>query len=167
MAVLQVGVITGDTTVLFSSQIMKYSEQRIPTLNEYCVVCDEQHVFQNGSMLKVSVRRRRRRRRNKQYRFTKKTSGKVTSSMYIKFSFCNWISYVIGKLISHRWSCEGSRIKSEKECVLFFWHICFLVCFMKPAVCTRELCVFSFYTLGVMSGAAEEVATGAEVTTDI
>uniref|UniRef100_A0A674MW05 Poly [ADP-ribose] polymerase n=1 Tax=Takifugu rubripes TaxID=31033 RepID=A0A674MW05_TAKRU len=64
--------------------IMKYSEQRIPTLNEYCVVCDEQHVFQNGSML-------------------------------------------------------------------------------KPAVCTRELCVFSFYTLGVMSGAAEEVATGAEV----
>lgn len=32
---------------------MKYSEQRIPTLNEYCVVCDEQHVFQNGSMLKV------------------------------------------------------------------------------------------------------------------
>ncbi|KTG34473.1 hypothetical protein cypCar_00045481 [Cyprinus carpio] len=63
---------------------MKYSEQRIPTLNEYCVVCDEQHVFQNGSML-------------------------------------------------------------------------------KPAVCTRELCVFSFYTLGVMSGAAEEVATGAEV----
>ncbi|XP_039652081.1 protein mono-ADP-ribosyltransferase PARP6 [Perca fluviatilis] len=69
---------------LFSEQIMKYSEQRIPTLNEYCVVCDEQHVFQNGSML-------------------------------------------------------------------------------KPAVCTRELCVFSFYTLGVMSGAAEEVATGAEV----
>uniref|UniRef100_A0A671T2P4 Poly [ADP-ribose] polymerase n=1 Tax=Sinocyclocheilus anshuiensis TaxID=1608454 RepID=A0A671T2P4_9TELE len=34
---------------------------------------------------------------------------------------------------------------------------------LKPAVCTRELCVFSFYTLGVMSGAAEEVATGAEV----
>ncbi|XDV28474.1 hypothetical protein PO909_031780, partial [Leuciscus waleckii] len=36
----------------FLVQIMKYSEQRIPTLNEYCVVCDEQHVFQNGSMLK-------------------------------------------------------------------------------------------------------------------
>lgn len=35
----------------------------------------------------------------------------------------------------------------------------------QPAVCTRELCVFSFYTLGVMSGAAEEVATGAEVMT--
>uniref|UniRef100_A0A8C6UV24 Poly [ADP-ribose] polymerase n=1 Tax=Neogobius melanostomus TaxID=47308 RepID=A0A8C6UV24_9GOBI len=34
---------------------------------------------------------------------------------------------------------------------------------LPPAVCTRELCVFSFYTLGVMSGAAEEVATGAEV----
>ncbi|XP_073799370.1 protein mono-ADP-ribosyltransferase PARP6 isoform X4 [Danio rerio] len=68
----------------FLVQIMKYSEQRIPTLNDYCVVCDEQHVFQNGSML-------------------------------------------------------------------------------KPAVCTRELCVFSFNTLGVMSGAAEDVATGAEV----
>uniref|UniRef100_A0A8C1JDW2 Poly [ADP-ribose] polymerase n=1 Tax=Cyprinus carpio TaxID=7962 RepID=A0A8C1JDW2_CYPCA len=73
-----------DCAAILSDLIMKYSEQRIPTLNEYCVVCDEQHVFQNGSML-------------------------------------------------------------------------------KPAVCTRELCVFSFYTLGVMSGAAEEVATGAEV----
>lgn len=39
----------------FSLQIMKYAEQRIPTLNEYCVVCDEQHVFQNGSMLKVQA----------------------------------------------------------------------------------------------------------------
>ncbi|KAM6925973.1 protein mono-ADP-ribosyltransferase PARP6-like [Lycodopsis pacificus] len=68
----------------FLVQIMRYAEQRLPTLNEYCVVCDERHVFQNGPML-------------------------------------------------------------------------------KPAVCTRELCVFSFYTLGVMSGATEEVATGAEV----
>lgn len=47
------GVLTGNTTVISFWQIMKYSEQRIPTLNEYCVVCDEQHVFQNGSMLKV------------------------------------------------------------------------------------------------------------------
>ncbi|CAK6961580.1 protein mono-ADP-ribosyltransferase PARP6-like [Scomber scombrus] len=68
----------------FLVQIIRYAEQRIPTLNEYCVVCDERHVFQNGQML-------------------------------------------------------------------------------KPAVCTRELCVFSFYTLGVMSGVTEEVATGAEV----
>ncbi|KAG8012741.1 Poly [ADP-ribose] polymerase 6 [Nibea albiflora] len=68
----------------FFVQIMRYAEQRIPTLNEYCVVCDERHVFQNGRVL-------------------------------------------------------------------------------KPAVCTRELCVFSFSTLGVMSGVTEEVATGAEV----
>ncbi|XP_008304470.1 poly [ADP-ribose] polymerase 6-like [Stegastes partitus] len=68
----------------FLIQMMRYAEQRISTLNEYCVVCDERHVFQNGPML-------------------------------------------------------------------------------KPAVCTRELCVFSFYKLGVMSGATEEVATGAEV----
>ncbi|KAK7877517.1 hypothetical protein WMY93_031763 [Mugilogobius chulae] len=67
----------------FLVQIMKYAEQRLLTLNEYCVICDERHVFQNGPML-------------------------------------------------------------------------------KPAVCTRELCVFSFYTLGVMSEATEEVATGAE-----
>uniref|UniRef100_A0A8C7RYQ3 Poly (ADP-ribose) polymerase family, member 6b n=1 Tax=Oncorhynchus mykiss TaxID=8022 RepID=A0A8C7RYQ3_ONCMY len=59
-------------------------KQRIPTLNEYCVVCDERHIFQYASML-------------------------------------------------------------------------------KPAVCSRELCVFSFYTLGVMAGAAEEVSNGAEV----
>ncbi|XP_055365471.1 protein mono-ADP-ribosyltransferase PARP6 isoform X2 [Betta splendens] len=68
----------------FLVQVMRYAEQRIPTLSEYCVVCDERHVFQNRPLL-------------------------------------------------------------------------------KPAVCTRELCVFSFYTLGVMSGATEEVATGAEV----
>ncbi|XP_055078274.1 protein mono-ADP-ribosyltransferase PARP6-like isoform X1 [Periophthalmus magnuspinnatus] len=68
----------------FLVQIMKYAEQRLLTLNEYCVICDERHVFQNGPLL-------------------------------------------------------------------------------KPAVCTRELCVFSFYTLGVMSEVTEEVATGAEV----
>ena len=52
-AFLQFSVLTGNTAVISFWQIMKYSEQRIPTLNEYCVVCDEQHVFQNGSMLKV------------------------------------------------------------------------------------------------------------------
>ena len=34
-------------------QVMQYTRQRLPTLNEYCVVCDEPHVFQNGAMLKV------------------------------------------------------------------------------------------------------------------
>uniref|UniRef100_A0A673YH29 Poly [ADP-ribose] polymerase n=1 Tax=Salmo trutta TaxID=8032 RepID=A0A673YH29_SALTR len=71
-------------TYTTNGKVMKYAEQRIPTLNEYCVVCDERHVFQYASML-------------------------------------------------------------------------------KPAVCSRELCVFSFYTLGVMAGAAEEVSNGAEV----
>ena len=33
----------------------------------------------------------------------------------------------------------------------------------QPAVCERELCVFSFQTLGVMQDAAENIATGAEV----
>lgn len=37
----------------FSPQIVRYAEQRIPTLSEYCVVCDEKHVFQNGPVLKV------------------------------------------------------------------------------------------------------------------
>ena len=41
------------------TQIMRYAEQRIPTLNEYCVVCDERHVFQNGPMLKVRVHTRK------------------------------------------------------------------------------------------------------------
>ncbi|XP_021359359.1 poly [ADP-ribose] polymerase 6-like [Mizuhopecten yessoensis] len=68
----------------FLVQLFQYIRQRIPTLNEYCVVCDEAHVFQNGAML-------------------------------------------------------------------------------KPAVCSRELCVFAFQTLGVMSDAAEDIATGAEV----
>ncbi|KAM8861771.1 protein mono-ADP-ribosyltransferase PARP6-like isoform 2-T2 [Synchiropus picturatus] len=68
----------------FLVQIMKYAEQRIPTLSEYCVVCDERHVFQSGPMF-------------------------------------------------------------------------------KPAVCSRELCVFSHHALGVMSDATDEVATGSEV----
>ena len=68
----------------FLIQIFRYVRQRIPTINEYCVVCDEPHLFQNGAML-------------------------------------------------------------------------------KPAVCSRELCVFAFQTLGVMSDAADDIATGAEV----
>ncbi|KAK6179519.1 hypothetical protein SNE40_011853 [Patella caerulea] len=68
----------------FLVQIFQYARQRIPTLNEYCVICDEPHVFQNGAML-------------------------------------------------------------------------------KPAVCSRELCVFSYQTLNVMSDAAADIATGAEV----
>ncbi|KAK3597912.1 hypothetical protein CHS0354_042250 [Potamilus streckersoni] len=68
----------------FLVHLFRYVRQRILTLNEYCVVCDEPHVFQNGAML-------------------------------------------------------------------------------KPAVCSRELCVFAFQTLGVMSEAADDIATGAEV----
>ncbi|KAE8296158.1 Poly [ADP-ribose] polymerase 6 [Larimichthys crocea] len=64
----------------FLVQIMRYAEQRILTLNEYCVVCDERHVFQNG-----------------------------------------------------------------------------------PSSLHQGALFFSFYTLGVMSGVTEEVATGAEV----
>lgn len=36
-------------------QLIRYAEQRIPTLSEYCVVCDEKHVFQNGPVLKVHI----------------------------------------------------------------------------------------------------------------
>lgn len=39
----------------FLVQIFRYVRQRIPTLNEYCVICDKQHVFQNGAMLKPTV----------------------------------------------------------------------------------------------------------------
>ncbi|XP_041374443.1 protein mono-ADP-ribosyltransferase PARP6-like [Gigantopelta aegis] len=38
----------------FLVQIFRYTRQRIPTLNEYCVVCDEPQIFQNGAMLQVS-----------------------------------------------------------------------------------------------------------------
>ncbi|ESO90051.1 hypothetical protein LOTGIDRAFT_123828, partial [Lottia gigantea] len=68
----------------FLVQVFRYARQRIPTLNEYCIICDEPHVFQNGAML-------------------------------------------------------------------------------KPAVCSRELCVFSYQTLHVMGDAAADIATGAEV----
>ena len=81
MAVLHVGVISGNTPVLLSGQIMKYSEQRIPTLNEYCVVCDEQHVFQNGSMLKVSGKKKQKETHSI-YLFRN-----FTDSIYVMFSF--------------------------------------------------------------------------------
>ncbi|XP_064607545.1 protein mono-ADP-ribosyltransferase PARP6-like [Liolophura sinensis] len=68
----------------FLVQVYQYARQRIPTLNEYCVVCDEPHVFKNDAML-------------------------------------------------------------------------------KPAVCSRELCVFAYQTLGVMADAAEDIAAGPEV----
>ncbi|XP_055743841.1 protein mono-ADP-ribosyltransferase PARP8-like isoform X1 [Salvelinus fontinalis] len=39
----------------FLVQTVEYAEQRIPVLNEFCVVCDEAHVFQNGPMLRPTV----------------------------------------------------------------------------------------------------------------
>ncbi|KAG7268999.1 hypothetical protein CRUP_033491, partial [Coryphaenoides rupestris] len=39
----------------FLVQIMEYAKQRIPVLNEFCVVCDEPHVFENGPMLRPTV----------------------------------------------------------------------------------------------------------------
>ncbi|XP_061071694.1 protein mono-ADP-ribosyltransferase PARP8-like isoform X2 [Conger conger] len=39
----------------FLVQTMKYAEQRIPVLSEYCVVCDEAHIFLNGPMLRPTV----------------------------------------------------------------------------------------------------------------
>lgn len=56
-------------------------------------------------------------------------------------------------------NCAGAKYVRYIDVMYFYAYV-----FIQPAVCTRELCVFSFYTLGVMSGAAEEVATGAEVT---
>ncbi|XP_060598202.1 protein mono-ADP-ribosyltransferase PARP6-like, partial [Ruditapes philippinarum] len=39
----------------FLIQVFRYVRQRIPTMNEYCVICDARHVFQNGAMLKPTV----------------------------------------------------------------------------------------------------------------
>jgi poly [ADP-ribose] polymerase 6/8 len=68
----------------FLVQVIKYVLLRLQTLNEFCVICDETHVFESSSML-------------------------------------------------------------------------------KPTVCSRDLCVFAFQTLGVMSNAADDIATAAEV----
>ena len=69
----------------FLAMVYEYCHQRLETLNEFCVVCDEPHVFNNGPTM------------------------------------------------------------------------------LKPTVCGRDLCVFSFQTIGVMSDAAEDIATGPEV----
>lgn len=46
-------------------------------------------------------------------------------------------------------------------CVLFM--VCLCSSLLQPCVCTRELCVFAFQTLGVMADAAEAIATDADV----
>jgi len=67
----------------FMVMVMAYLRRRIPSLNDYCVICDKPHVFA-GNML-------------------------------------------------------------------------------KPAVCSRELCCWSFQQLGVRADAADDIATEAEV----
>jgi len=47
--------------------------------------------------------------------------------------------------------------------IVFFVVNIVYACVLQPVVCNRELCVFAFQTLGVMADAADEVATGAEV----
>eukprot|EP01088_Endostelium_zonatum_P019373 TRINITY_DN6651_c0_g1_i1.p1 TRINITY_DN6651_c0_g1~~TRINITY_DN6651_c0_g1_i1.p1 ORF type:complete len:758 (-),score=164.01 TRINITY_DN6651_c0_g1_i1:35-2308(-) len=64
--------------------LLEYCLFRVPTLSNYCPICDRAHLFANGAML-------------------------------------------------------------------------------KPAVCSRELCCFAFQQLGVMSDAADDIATEAEV----
>uniref|UniRef100_A0A6B2L6R2 Poly [ADP-ribose] polymerase n=1 Tax=Arcella intermedia TaxID=1963864 RepID=A0A6B2L6R2_9EUKA len=64
--------------------LMSYVRRRLPTMNDFCVICDRPHVFASGNML-------------------------------------------------------------------------------KPAVCSRELCCWSFQQLGVGADAAEDIATEAEV----
>lgn len=67
----------------FLAQCMQYALNRVRSLNEFCVICDEIHVIESG--------------------------------------------------------------------------------LIKPCVCTRELCVFAFQTLGVMTDAADAIATDANV----
>jgi poly [ADP-ribose] polymerase 6/8 len=73
-----------DTKYGFLAMLTNYIRLRLSTLNNYCIICDNPHVFATGNML-------------------------------------------------------------------------------KPAVCSRELCVFSFQQLGVAGDAADEIATAAEV----
>jgi len=68
----------------FLVMVAAYARKRLPSLNDYCVICDLPHVFSTGSML-------------------------------------------------------------------------------KPAICSRELCCWSFQKLGVGTAAAEDIATEAEV----
>ena len=70
------------------NQVYTYVKNRIVSINEFCVICDEPHVFQNAE-----------------------------------------------------------------------WQY-----MLKPSVCSRELCCFSFQQMGVMNDATDSLATGAEVT---
>ena len=39
----------------FLCHVIQYILNRIPTLNDFCVICDETHLFSNGAMLKPTV----------------------------------------------------------------------------------------------------------------
>ncbi|KAI6657990.1 Poly polymerase 6 [Oopsacas minuta] len=39
----------------FLCQVIHYILNRVPTLNDFCVICDETHLFANGAMLKPTV----------------------------------------------------------------------------------------------------------------
>lgn len=74
----------------------------------------------------------------------------VTSGMSSKMGRCSRYDFI-------QWNYLQTQ-----TCACIYWWFCFCV-LLQMAVCSRELCVFSYHTLGVMSGATEEVATGAEV----
>lgn len=126
-ASVQVGVIAANAAVLFfflpSWQIMKYSEQRIPTLNEYCVVCDEQHVFQNGSMLKVGF--------NGSLSLCSWQGRQIT---------CTWCPGAVGRNIIKNALKSTNRKASH---TLFFNKVCVLKknCFWMLALCDVTICV--------------------------
>ncbi|KAF4804651.1 Poly [ADP-ribose] polymerase 8 [Turdus rufiventris] len=50
-----IGILTPSSSSPPQAATIEFAEQRIPVLNEYCVVCDEPHVFQNGPMLRPTV----------------------------------------------------------------------------------------------------------------
>lgn len=82
-------------------------------------------------------------------------------------SVCFW-PYSVRVFSPLSTAAHEKSVSKKSVCGWVPAHCSTWVCLLlptQPAVCTRELCVFSFYTLGVMSGAAEEVATGAEVIT--
>ncbi|GAB1292162.1 Protein mono-ADP-ribosyltransferase PARP8 [Apodemus speciosus] len=133
----------------FLVQTIEFAEQRIPVLNEYCVVCDEPHVFQNGPMLRRAAVANLEAS-TLSLSMTVPSPSAAENNRDSSIADTPWKNNFLASLIPFL----GAGM---------FPEINFTQLNMgKPTVCERELCVFAFQTLGVMNEAADEIATGAQ-----
>ncbi len=83
-------------------------------------------------------------------------------TIHIVLLIINFMSFVIKLQKLMCCISPSSLVCVQGNCVYLYRSSC-VVSLPQPCVCTRELCVFAFQTLGVMADAAEAIATDGDV----